>query len=107
MPARSLRVSSTVGSGGFRQHKKHVFWQEEAAYIADIERLGFGAAVLADLKVHHTGGKHYGAHSNAKAEFWNAFWKKRARRQAIKRLVFRLPFFGRLNARFGWFVAPS
>ena len=30
--------------GGFRQDKKRVFWLEDQAYIADIERLGFGAA---------------------------------------------------------------
>ena len=92
--------------GGFRQHKKYVFWQEEAAYIDDIRAAGYDYAVLADLKVHHTGGKHYGASSPEKAEFWTAYWKRQARRQAIKRMIFRLPFFRRLNGRFGWFVAP-
>ncbi len=66
--------------GGFREDPKQVFWLEDAAYIADLERIGFGAAVLA---------------------------KKRARRLAVKKMVFRLPFFRRLNARFGWFVAPD
>ena len=93
--------------GGFRQHTKHVFWQEEPAYIDDIGRLGFGPAVLADLRIHHTGGEHYGATSAEKDEFWDGYWKRRARRAAIKGLVFRLPFFRRLNARFDWFVAPS
>ena len=65
------------------------------------------AAVLADLRVHHTGGPHYGAISAEKSEFWAAYWKKQARRAAIKRLVFRVPFFRRLNAHFNWFVAPS
>lgn len=93
--------------GGFRQSRKSVFWQEEPAYIEDIRRLGFGPAVLAELKVHHTGGAYYGAASDEKAAFWNAYWKRRARRDAVKALVFRLPFFRRINARFGWFVAPS
>jgi hypothetical protein len=31
----------------------------------------------------------------------------RARRAAVKKVLFRLPLFRRLNARFGWFVAPS
>ena len=65
------------------------------------------AAVLADLKVHHTGGEYYGATSAEKSEFWAGYWKRQARRAAIKRLVFRIPFFRRLNARFNWFVAPS
>ena len=93
--------------GGFREDKKQVFWLEDAAYIEDIERIGFRAAVLADLRVHHTGGPYYGALSAEKSAFWASYWKKRARRAAIKKLVFRLPFFRRLNARFNWFVAPS
>jgi GT2 family glycosyltransferase len=95
------------GVGGFRQHPKLVFWQEEPAYMTDINKLGYGHAVLADLKVHHTGGAYYGATSPEKEAFWAAYWKKRARRAAIKRIVFRLPFFARLNARYHWFVAPS
>ena len=62
---------------------------------------------MADLKVHHTGGAYYGALSAEKSAFWASYWKKRARRAAIKKLVFRLPFVRRLNARFNWFVAPS
>jgi GT2 family glycosyltransferase len=93
--------------GGFREDKKNVFWLEDAAYIADLERIGFAAAVLADVKVHHTGSAYYGATSQEKSEFWRAYWKNRARRLAIKKIVFRLPFFRRLNAHFGWFVAPD
>lgn len=92
--------------GGFRQDKKQVFWLEDQAYIADISRLGFRAAVLADLRVHHTGGPFYTASSKEKEEYWAAYWKRRARRLAIKKIVFRLPFFRRLNARFSWFEAP-
>jgi GT2 family glycosyltransferase len=93
--------------GGFRQHSKHVFWQEEPAYIEDIGRLGYKPAVLAELRVRHTGGEYYGATSPEKTQFWDAYWKMRARRAAVKKVLFRLPLFRRLNARFGWFVAPS
>lgn len=93
--------------GGFRQDPKRVFWQEEPAYIEDIAKLGYAPAVLADLRVRHTGGDYYGATSPEKTEFWAGYWRRRARRAALKRLVFRLPFFGRLNSRFNWFVAPS
>lgn len=93
--------------GGFRQNTKYMFWQEEPAYIEDITRLGYGATVLADLKMHHTGGAHYCVTSSEKATFWADYWRKRGRRQAIKKVVFRMPFFRRLNAHFGWFVAPS
>jgi glycosyltransferase involved in cell wall biosynthesis len=93
--------------GGFREHRKSVFWQEEPAYIEDIGVLGYEPAVLAGLLVHHTGGEYYGATSPEKTAFWDAYWKMRARRVAIKKVVFRLPFFRRLNARYGWFLAPS
>jgi GT2 family glycosyltransferase len=93
--------------GGFRQHAKHVFWQEEPAYIEDIGRLGYEPAVLATLKVHHTGGEYYGVVSPEKDAFWAAYWRMRARRELVKGIVFRVPGFRRLNRRFGWFVAPS
>jgi len=93
--------------GGFRQNSKYVFWQEEPAYMNDINRLGYGHSVLADLKVHHTGGEHYGVRSVEKDVFWDDYWKKRARRAAVKRLVFRVPFFRRLNAHYGWYEPPA
>jgi GT2 family glycosyltransferase len=92
--------------GGFREHENKVFWLEDAAYIDDIAALGFGAAVLADLKIHHTGGPYYSEVPPEKAAFWKSYWKRRARRAAVKRVVFAVPFFGRLNARFGWFTDP-
>jgi GT2 family glycosyltransferase len=93
--------------GGFRESKKHVFWLEDEAYIADIEKIGFEAAVLADLRVHHTGGPYYSNVTAEKAKYWQERGRDRARRDAVKRTLCRLPFVRRLNARFGWFVAPS
>ena len=93
--------------GGFRQYKKKVFWLEDQAYIQDIIKIGYEAAVLADLVVHHTGGPHYASTSPEKDEFWDDYWRRRGRRQAVKRLVFHVPFFPALNARFGWFQPPS
>jgi GT2 family glycosyltransferase len=90
--------------GGFRQDKKQVFWLEDEAYIGDIARLGFGAAVLADLTVHHTGGPHYTVASKAKIDYWTRYNARRARRTAVKRALYRIPLFPRLNTRFRWFV---
>jgi GT2 family glycosyltransferase len=92
--------------GGFRERPRRVFWLEDAAYVADIARLGFGSAVLADLKVHHTGGEHYGATSPEKTAYYRRTEEIQARKQAVKRLLYRVPFLPRLNARFGWFAAP-
>jgi GT2 family glycosyltransferase len=94
-------------AGGFRQHTKEIFWLEDEAYIEDIERLGFQAAVLADLRVHHTGGPYYSVESKEKDEFWKRWHAMRARREAAKRMLVRIPGMRRLNARFNWFVAPS
>lgn len=93
--------------GGFRESKKHVFWLEDEAYIKDIEKLGYEAAVLADLRVHHTGGPYYTQLTKEKTDYWEQRRAARARRDAVKRIVFRVPFFRRLNTRFRWFVAPS
>jgi GT2 family glycosyltransferase len=93
--------------GGFREDKKQVFWLEDEAYIGDIGKLGFGSAVLADLRVHHTGGPHYTKASKEKVEYWKRYKARRARRTAVKRILYRIPFVPRLNARFRWFVAPS
>jgi GT2 family glycosyltransferase len=93
--------------GGFRQYKKKVFWLEDQAYIQDIIKIGYEAAVLADLVVHHTGGPHYASTSPEKDRFGDDYWRRRGRRQAVKRLVFHVPFFPALNARFGWFQPPS
>ncbi|MDX6402214.1 MAG: hypothetical protein QOF27_2820 [Gaiellaceae bacterium] len=93
--------------GGFREDKKQIFWLEDEAYITDIRKLGFRSAVLADLKVHHTGGPHYTVTPKPKVEYWERYKARRARRTAVKRMLYRIPFVPRLNARFRWFEAPS
>ena len=93
--------------GGFRQHAKEIFWLEDEAYIADIGRLGYEAAVLADLRVRHTGGPYYSVESKEKLDFWRRWEAMRARRVLAKRVLLRIPGVRRLNEHFGWFVAPS
>jgi GT2 family glycosyltransferase len=93
--------------GGFRESTKHVFWQEEAAYIADIRDRGFEPAILADLKVLHTGGPHYAPLSEAKTKYWDHWNRTRARKAALKRALLMLPLVRPLNARFSWFSEPE
>ena len=92
--------------GGFRE-KKEIFWLEDAVYIGDIHRFGYRAAVLADLRVHHTGGPYYTTPTKAKEEFWHRYWARKARRTAVKRALVRAPFVRRLNQRYQWFEPPS
>ena len=101
----SRELSDRVG--GFRESKKHVFWLEDETYIKDIEKLGYECAVLADLKVHHTGGPYYSVMPEEKTKYWEQRNAAHARRQAVKRVLVRVPFMRRLNARYRWFEAPS
>jgi GT2 family glycosyltransferase len=93
--------------GGFRQNDRQVFWQEDAAYIVDIQALGYKSAVLAGLKVHHTGGPYYSALPAEKEEFWIRWERARARKAALKRVLLRVPFVRPLNARHAWFTEPD
>lgn len=100
----SREVSEQVG--GFRERPGEVFWLEDESYIGAIKRAGLGASVLADLRVHHTGGPYYTAPTKEKEEYWQRYWARLARRQKVKRAVVRVPLVLRLNARFRWFEPP-
>jgi GT2 family glycosyltransferase len=93
--------------GGFDVNNKEVFFLEDAAYIGKLHAIGYTAAILTELRVHHTGGPYYSSIPKEKAEYWRKYWARRRRREAVKRVLVRVPFVRRLNARFGWFVAPA
>ncbi len=93
--------------GGFQENPKEVFWLEDAAYIGQIHAIGYTSAVLRDLRVHHTGGPYYSSIPKEKAEYWRKYWARKKRRTLAKRVLVRVPFVRRLNARYGWFEAPA
>jgi GT2 family glycosyltransferase len=93
--------------GGFRQHKKLVFWAEDAAYIEDIGKLGFGKAILDEVTVVHHGGPHYSEITPEKRVYYERRNRRAARRARVKRALLRLPFVARLNRRYGWFRPPD
>lgn len=93
--------------GGFSQQKGSAFYLEDAAYVEKIGRLGYEAAFVEDLRVHHAGGPFYAADSPAKRAYWEAYERSGRRKDAIKRLLYRLPLIERLNRRFQWFQAPA
>jgi O-antigen biosynthesis protein len=93
--------------GGFKEREGEIFWLEDTAYIQQIEAVGQRAATFPDLVVHHTGGAYYAEVPAAKAEFWDTYWAEHRRREAIKRVLVRVPFVARLNARHNWFVPPE
>jgi GT2 family glycosyltransferase len=93
--------------GGFRQHKKAGFWLEDAAYVADVQRLGYRAAVLAELQVLHAGGPYYAKPTPERDAYWAKVARTQERKDAVKRMLLRIPFVPLLNQRAGWFVPPT
>jgi GT2 family glycosyltransferase len=93
--------------GGFRQDKKNVFWHEDAAYVEDIEKLGYGKAILDSVTVVHHGGPHYSEITPEKRAYYERRRRQRARRAAVKRALLAIPFVKPLNARYGWFEPPD
>lgn len=93
--------------GGFKQDKKHVFWLEDAAYIADIEKFGYEAAFLKDLEVHHAGGPYYSALGAEKQRYWDEYFTGLRRKNAVKAALLRVPGVRRLNTRYRWFTPPA
>jgi GT2 family glycosyltransferase len=93
--------------GGFRQDPTQVFWLEDAAYIEDIGKLGYRAAILADLKLLHAGGSYYAKPSAEKEDYWARYWRAVERKNTVKRLLLRIPFVRPLNERRGWFEPPA
>jgi GT2 family glycosyltransferase len=93
--------------GGFPQDKRRTFFLEDAAYIERIEKIGFRAAVLRDLRVTHAGGPYYAPSTAEKEAYWAEVERREARRTAVKRVLLALPFARRLNRRFRWFQEPA
>ena len=74
----SREVNELVG--GFKEKKRKIFWLEDESYIRQVQRAGYRAVVLADLRVHHTGGPYYTTTPKEKEEYWKRYWARRARR---------------------------
>jgi GT2 family glycosyltransferase len=92
--------------GGFPEHPE-IYFNEEAEYMAKIAELGYRAALLADLQVHHTGGPRFTYQSPEKVEFWSRWYRQTVRKQRLKRMLLRVPFVGRVNSRYGLFQPPD
>lgn len=92
--------------GGFKQSTKFVYWREDAAYVKGLKRLGYGSAVLESLSVWHAGGPYYSKPNPAKNPLHWHEARVTARKNFVKRLILKIPFAARLNARYSWFDPP-
>jgi GT2 family glycosyltransferase len=89
--------------GGFPQNPKSTFFLEAAAYIRAIKPLGYRAAYLEDVKVLHAGGSYYAEIPEGKRDFWLAYHRRVTRKNAVKRMLLRVPFVRPLNDRYRFF----
>jgi GT2 family glycosyltransferase len=94
-------------AGGYAVSRDDVYWLADEAYIKRIQKLGYEAAILEELKVFHANGPYYSEDFPEKQRYWNSHVRAQARKDAVKRVLLRIPFGRRLNARYGFFVEPS
>jgi len=93
--------------GGFRQHRKLVFWHEAASYVRDVRKLGYRTAILEDLKVWHAGSPYYSKPSPAKLAFHEHQARADRRKNLAKQVLLSLPYVAQLNQRHRWFSPPE
>jgi GT2 family glycosyltransferase len=93
--------------GGYAMHKRRVYWLADEAYIRRIQKIGYEAAILDDLKVLHANGPYYSQEFPEKRSYWDSYWRAQARKNTVKRALLLIPFGRRLNARYRFFVEPG
>ncbi len=93
--------------GGFGQHKKLVFWHEDAAYVRSVLKHGYRTAILEELQVWHAGSPYYSEWTPAKAEFHEHHRRIHAGKDLVKKILLRIPFVASLNERHKWFGLPD
>jgi GT2 family glycosyltransferase len=92
--------------GGYPERRR-VYWLADEGYLKRIGPLGFGHAILEDLKVFHANGPYYSEQFPQKREYWQEVAKAQARKETLKRALLRAPLVRGLNRKRGWFVEPS
>ena len=93
--------------GGFGERPREVYWLEDEAYVAAVERAGLRTAVLADLTFRHAGGPFYSHQPDSKQVWRERYDRRVARKNAVKRALLAVPPVRRLNRRYRWFQPPG
>lgn len=92
--------------GGFREDPRFTFWHEDGAYARAVQDAGYRYAVLESLKVFHASGPAYSDDqtiAEEKAKYYTWRDNRRARREAVKRVLDTIPPVRLLNKRFGFY----
>ena len=88
--------------GGFEVNKQFNFWHEDGAYVARVNKAGYRAALLGDVKVFHASGVAYSNDEEVAANkhrYYTAYEKWLARRKAIRRIIDSIPVVSNLYAK--------
>jgi GT2 family glycosyltransferase len=91
--------------GGWSE-RGEAFWQEEGVFLERLDAIGYRSACLEDLCVTHASGPYYASTPPEKLAYWRSYHRSVARKNAVKRVLLRVPALGTLNARHGWFEPP-
>jgi GT2 family glycosyltransferase len=91
--------------GGFAR-RKEAFFHEDGAYIREIRKLGYRAAILDEIEVAHHGGPYYSQLVPEKVAYYERRDRSVARKNAAKRALLAIPGARALNRRFGLFAPP-
>ncbi len=90
--------------GGFRQHRRYPYWRPEIPYQRAVRKLGYRTGFLLDLEVLHAGGR---SSWPKEKDAWHRHEARvRARKDAVKRVLLRVPLVAALNRRHRWFDPP-
>ena len=93
--------------GGFGQHRKLVFWHEDAAYVRSVLKHGYRTAILEGLQVWHAGSPYYSKPSAAKIAFHEHHRRATVAKDLVKKILLAVPFVRSLNMRHKWFGVPD
>lgn len=96
--------------GGHKQNPKLIYFSQDALYHRALRKEGIKHAVLADLKVFHASGPAYCDDSEIlalKESFYKGYRKKRARKEAVKRVLHRVPGMPALNRKLSLYRPPQ
>ena len=93
--------------GGYPVNKERVYWLADEGYQRRLHATGHGSAIVDDIKVFHANGPYYSEEFPEKQAYWRAQERRQRQKDAVKRVLLRIPFGRRLNTRYGFFVEPQ
>lgn len=94
-------------AGGFPYRRNLVYFHFDGLYIAEVEKLGYSAAILRDLEVFHASGPYYADFHPEKHRYYARLHRRRAAKDLVKRAIVRVPLARAMNDKHRWFTVPA